>query len=160
MNSKTQLLQSIKQTEEQLNKLKEELDNLKPPAIQEAKVGATLKDGSIVLHKENGFALLVAPKSTEVQCSWSKEFPEVFQKLKEEGFNPSQWFVPTVSQLKLALRVMPEEFSSTNYYWSSIKTIGSEACGVNFGYGIQIIYSRKSIINCVRSFRCVTFPPN
>ena len=155
MNSKTQLLQSIKQTEEQLNKLKEELDNLKPPAIQEARVGDVLEDGSIVLKKENGIALLVAPKRTEVICSWSKEFKPVFDKLQEEGFNPSQWFVPTVQQLQLASQVIPGEFSSASY-WSSSEFSASNACYVFFNNGRQIFFN-KSITCCVRSVRCVVF---
>jgi len=155
MKNKQQLLQSIKQTEEQLNKLKEELAAQKSPTIQEANVGDTLEDGSIVLHKENGFALLVAPKSTEVQCSWSKEFKPVFDKLQEEGFNPSQWFVPTVEQLQLAYEVMPEEFRSTTY-WSSSEYDASFPCSVYFCIGFQNCIS-KSFTYCVRSFRCVVF---
>jgi len=156
MNSKTQLLQSIQETEEQLNKLKEELNNHKTPTIQEANVGDTLEDGSIVLKKENGIALLVAPKSTEVRCSWSKEFKPVFDKLKEEGFNSSQWFVPTVQQLQLAYKVMPEEFRSTFYYWSSSESLASDACCVNFSNGNQF-YNGKGNTICVRSVRCVVF---
>jgi hypothetical protein len=155
MNNKQQLLQSIKQTENQLNKLKEELNNHKTPTIQEARVGDTLEDGSIVLKKENGIALLVAPKRTEVQCSWSKEFSEVFDKLQEEGFNPSQWFVPTVQQLQLAYEVMPEEFRST-YYWSSSEINASIACNVYFCSGSQNCFY-KSNPYCVRSVRCVVF---
>jgi hypothetical protein len=63
----------------------------------------------------------VAPKSTEVEAKWSKEFPEVFRVLKEQGFNPSQWFIPTKEQLKLAYRNVPNEFSSTTY-WSSTES--------------------------------------
>jgi hypothetical protein len=155
MNNKQQLLHSIQETEAQLLKLKEQLNNHKTPTIQEAKVGDTLEDGSIVLKKENGLAILVAPKSTEVRCCWSKEFSEVFDKLKEEGFNPSQWFVPTVEQLKLAYKVMPQEFSSTNY-WSSNENNASKACFVNFFFGNQN-GSFKSFTGCVRSVRCVVF---
>jgi len=155
MKNKQQLLQSIKQTEQQLNKLKEELNNHKTPTIQEARVGDTLDDGSIVLKKENGIALLVAPKRTEVSCSWSKEFPEVFQKLKEEGFNPSQWFVPTMEQLKLAYKVMPGEFKSPPY-WSSSEYNASLACLVLFNFGLQS-NGFKSFTFCVRSVRCVVF---
>jgi hypothetical protein len=155
MNNKQQLLQSIKQTEDQLNKLKEELESHKTPTIQEANVGDTLEDGSIVLKKKNGIALLVAPKSTVVRCSWSKEFSEVFDKLHEEGFNPSQWFVPTVEQLHLAYKVMPEEFSSS-HYWSSSERNASTACFVNFFNGIQNSYNKSTIL-FVRSVRCVVF---
>ncbi len=56
-----ELLQSIEDTEQQLNKLnklKELLEQLKPDTIQEAKVGDTPEDGPIVLKKENGLAPL------------------------------------------------------------------------------------------------------
>jgi hypothetical protein len=155
MNNKQQLLQSIKQTEEQLNKLKEELAAQKSPTIQEANVGDVLEDGSIVLKKENGLALLVAPKRTEVSCSWSKEFKPVFDKLQEEGFNPSQWFIPTVEQLQLAYKVIPEEFSSPRY-WSSCECNASCACCVSFINGGQF-NDGKCNTYCVRSFRCVVF---
>jgi hypothetical protein len=86
-----------------LNKLKEQLKEQKAPTIQEAKVGDTLEDGSILLKKGNGFALVVAPKSTEVQCPWTKQFSEVFDKLNSEGFIPSQWFVPTSPPPSIAM---------------------------------------------------------
>jgi hypothetical protein len=115
------------------------------------KVGDVFEDGSIVLQKENGLALLVAPKSTEVEATWSKEFPEVFEKLKSQGFNPSQWFVPTVEQLRLAYMIIPNKFSST-FYWSS----DTGACYAYFSGG-NTVYSSKSATTCVRAFRCVTY---
>jgi hypothetical protein len=154
MNNKQQLLQSIKDTEEQLIKLKEQLEQ-KAPTIQEAKVGDTLEDGSIVIKKENGLALLIAPKSTEVQCPWSKQFSEVFDKLSSEGFIPSQWFIPTVEQLKLAHKVIPNEFNK-DWYWSSSEYNASNACFVIFNNGIQC-RSPKSSACCVRSVRCVSY---
>jgi hypothetical protein len=97
--------------------------------IENASVGDTLEDGSIVLQKSNGLALLVAPSSTEVEATWSKEFSEVFQKLKEQGFNPSQWFVPTEEQLQLAYNTIRGEFSAT-LYWSSTEFNATYACFV------------------------------
>ena len=152
MNTKQQLLQSIKDTEEQLNKLKEQL-NKKAPTIQEAKVGDTLEDGSIVLKKENGLALLVAPAFTEVSCTWSKEFSEVIESLKNNGFNPSQWFIPTVEQLQLAYAVLPNEFNK-DWYWSSSECNASNACDVYFNSGNQN-NNNKCLTSCVRSVRCV-----
>jgi hypothetical protein len=154
MNTKQQLLQSIQETEEQLNKLEEQL-NKKTPTIQESVVGDTLEDGSIVLKKENGLALVVAPKSTEVQCQWTKEFSEVFESLKNNGFNPSQWFIPTLEQLRLAYKVIPNEFNKT-WYWSSSEGSASCACIVNFNNGNQGIRN-KSNPSCVRSVRCVSY---
>jgi len=108
--NRQQLLQTIKDTEQQLEKLKEQL-KAQAQTIQNARVGDTLEDGSIVLQQENGLALVVAPMATEVTCPWSKEFSEVFDRLAELGFIPSQWFVPTVEQLVLACGAIPSEFN-------------------------------------------------
>lgn len=154
MNNNQQLLKSIQETEEQLNRLKEQL-NKKTPTIQEAVVGDTLEDGSILIKKENGLALVVAPKSTEVRCKWSKEFSEVFDKLNSEGFNPSQWFIPSVEQLKLASKVIPDEFDN-DWYWSSSEINASIACNVFFNNGTQNCNCKINTI-CVRSVRCVSY---
>ena len=156
MTTKNQLQTKITELEEQLNSFKQQLNTYKEtPTIQEANVGDTLEDGSIVLKKENGLALLVAPKNTEVEAEWSKEFPEVFEKLKSNGFNPSQWFVPTLEQLKLAYRNVPNDFSSTPY-WSSTEFNSSYACSMNFNSG-NTHSNGKRLTCCVRAFRCVTY---
>ena len=147
--------------------------------IENASVGDTLEDGSIVLKKENGLALLVAPKSTEVKCPWSKKFPEVFQKLKEQGFNPSQWFVPTKEQLRLACQSIPNEFS-TALYWSSTEIDFTNVYIQSFvdgflskskgGMTVSGMTVKSSLIAAcrytfgikanslrVRAFRCVTY---
>ena len=154
MNNKQQLLQSIQDTEQQLAKLKGQL-NKKTPTIQDAEVGDTLEDGSIVLKKENGLALVVAPKSTEVKCKWSRQFSEVFEQLASHGFIPSQWFIPTVEQLQLAYAVLPNEFNK-QWYWSSSETTASNACNVCYNVGTQG-FSSKSGACCVRSVRCVSY---
>ena len=136
-----------------MNKLKQELESHKTLTIQEASVGDTLEDGSIVLKKGNGLALVVAPKSTEVQCSWTLQFSEVFDKLNSEGFISSQWFIPTAEQLRLAYKVIPNEFNK-ECYWSSGEYNASYACCVGFNSGAQNIF-RKSLALCVRSVRCI-----
>jgi hypothetical protein len=155
MNTKQQLLQSINETEQQLNKLKQELESHKTPTIQEASVGDTLEDGSIVIKKENGLALLLAPAFTEVSCTWSKEFSEVFESLKNNGFIPSQWFIPTVEQLKLAYKVISDEFNM-DCYWTSSEFSVSNARYVGFDNGGQD-YCIKNNTNCVRAFRCISY---
>jgi hypothetical protein len=147
---KLQLLQSIKDTEEQLAKLKEQLKEA--PTIKDAEVGDTLEDGSIVIKKENGLALLIAPKSTEAKCKWSKEFSEVFDQLASQGFNKSQWFVPTVDQLKLAFKVIPDEFN--NEYWSSCDKNAFRALCVFIGNQYNVV---KENTFRVRAFRCVSY---
>jgi hypothetical protein len=156
MTSKFQLESKIQELEEELQQFKQQLNNYKDhPTIQEASVGDVLEDGCIVLQKSGGLALLVAPKSTDVYCSWSKEFPEVFNKLEEEGFNPSQFFIPTKEQLNLAYKTIPHHFASP-LYWSSTEITATFACGQNFGNGF-IRGSSKTSTFCVRAFRCVTY---
>ena len=82
MLTKTQLQQEVQNLESKLQEFREQLNNCNTLTIETASVGDTLEDGSIVLQKANGLALLVAPSSTEVEATWSKEFAEVFQKLK------------------------------------------------------------------------------
>jgi hypothetical protein len=155
MTTKTQLQNKIQELEAELVEFKSQLSSYEEVTIENASVGDTLEDGSIVLQKENGLALLVSPSSTEVICYWSKEFPEVFQKLKEQGFNPSQWFIPTKEQLQLAYQSIPNEFS-TIFYWSSTESNATNACGQGFILG-SISAGSKTFSNRVRAFRCVTY---
>lgn len=157
MTTKTQLQNKIQELEAELLEFKYQLSNYKEVTIETASVGDTLEDGSIVIKKENGLALLAAPKSTEVCCAWSKEFPEVFKKLKEEGFNPSQWFIPTAEQLKLAYAKVRNNFSAS-CYWSSTESTATDACLVSYKItGIALEGFHKTLTSCVRAFRCVTY---
>jgi hypothetical protein len=156
MTTKTHLQSKIQELEEELQQFKQQLSNYKDhPTIQEASVGDVLQDGCIVLKKENGLALLVAPESTDVYAEWSKEFPEVFKKLKEQGFNPSQFFIPTKEQLNLAYKTIPQHFAST-FYWSSTEINATTACYQYFGNGC-VGSSSKTGALCVRAFRCMTY---
>ena len=155
MTSKTQLQNKIRELEAELKTFKEQLNNYKEVTLETAVPGDTLEDGSIVLKKENGLALLVAPKSTEVECTWSKAFPEVFDKLKVEGFNPSQWFVPTKEQLTLAYSSIRHHFSAASY-WSSTEVNATSAGHVTYNIGVACGCS-KAARCCVRAFRCVTY---
>jgi len=155
MLTKTQLQQEVQNLETKLQEFREQLNSHKEVTIETAGVGDTLEDGSIVLQKSNGLALLVAPKSTQVNSKWSKEFSEVFQALKSQGFNPSQWSVPTEEQLKLAYSNIPNEFSSA-IYWSSTEHSATNACIVGFLTGTAYDCSKAGSF-CVRAFRCVTY---
>jgi hypothetical protein len=157
MGNKQQLLKSIQETEQQLNKLKEQLEQQKAPTIQEAVVGDTLDDGSIVIKKENGLALVVAPKSTQVECQWTRQFSEVFDKLSSKGFIPSQWFVPTLEQLQLAYKVIDRCYlddSIRGCFWTSSELDAYYACGVANGSRYNF---KKNNPNCVRVFRCISY---
>jgi hypothetical protein len=158
--TKIQLQQEVQNLEAELQEFQEELYFVD---IEIASVGDVLKDGSIVLQKSNGLLLLVAPKNTEVKVKWSIEFAEVFQKLKEQGFNPSQWSVPTKEQLILAYETIPNEFSTTKY-WSSTYLGNGYACFVRFYSFWQFLQSfwqflqlNKTGAFYVRAFRCVTY---
>ena len=155
MTSKTQLQSKIHELESELQSFKEQLNNYKEVTLETASVGDVLEDGSIVLQNENGLALLVAPKSTEVVCKWSKEFSEVFDKLKENGFNPSQWFVPTEEQLRLAYNFISNHFDAASY-WSSTEVSSTIACIQYFGNG-NLFSGSKTLSLRVRAFRCVTY---
>jgi hypothetical protein len=155
MTSKNQLQTKIQELENELQSFKQQLNNYKEVTIKTAKVGDVLQDGCIVLKKENGLALLVAPKSTDVYAEWSKEFTQVFNKLEEQGFNPSQFFIPTKEQLNLAYKTIPQHFAST-FYWSSTEFSATNACLQFFGDG-GIGYNNKASSICVRAFRCVTY---
>jgi hypothetical protein len=156
MTSKTQLQSKIQELEKELSSFKQQLNNYKDaPTIETANVGDVLEDGCIVLQKSNDLALLVAPKSTEVDATWSKEFPDVFEKLGESGFNPSHFFIPTKEQLNLAYKTIPQHFAST-LYWSSTEINATFACFQNFRNGL-ILSNYKACALCVRAFRCVTY---
>jgi hypothetical protein len=142
MTTKTQLQSKIQELEAELQSFKQQLNTYKEITIENASVGDVLDDGSIVLQKSNGLALLVAPQSTEVKATWSKEFPEVFQKLKEQGFNPSQWFIPTKEQLQLAYKTIPNEFSGA-CYWSSTEYNATFACIQGFNGGSIFTHAKK-----------------
>jgi hypothetical protein len=159
MTTKEQLLQSINETEQQLNKLKQELESHNPPTIQEASAGDVLEDGSILLKKENGLTLLISPKSTEVyHMKWTKEFPEVYSKLSEQGFIPSQWFIPTIEQLHLAYRVIPNEFGY-HYYWSSNESgeLGAYSLSVSDQGGASQCQNYRRTPSAVRAVRCISY---
>ena len=156
MTSKTQLQTKIQELESELNSFKQQLNNYKEVTIETANVGDVLEDGCIVLKKENGLALLVAPESTEVKAEWSKDFTQVFKKLEEQGFNPSQFFIPTKEQLLLAYQEIREHFSAASY-WSSTEINATDAYNVSYNIGSAYSIFIKSIARCVRAFRCVTY---
>jgi hypothetical protein len=124
------------------------------PTIQDAKPGDVLADGCIVIQKFDGAALIAAPVLTECRCVWG-QFEYVFNNLAKQGFTPSQWFIPSVEQLKIAYKVAKQHFSAA-VYWSSTEASSTTACSVNFFTGTQGTRS-KTLSYCVRAFRLVTF---
>ena len=161
MTTKSQLQSKIQELEAELQQFKSQLSSYKEtPTLQEASVGDVLEDGSIVLSKENGIAILVAPKETEVYATWSQEFTEVFDALKTYGLNPSQWFIPSKELLNIAWETIPSHFASAGY-WSSTEPNATIACLQSFTNGDIFSFSKfsfwKSFTGCVRAFRCSTY---
>lgn len=154
MTTKSQLQSRIQELENELKSLKEQLNNFKEsPTIEDAEIGDTLEDGSIVIKKSDGLALLMAPKFTEYVVRWSEDFEHVLSFIETIGFNRSQWFVPTAHQLQIAMKTVPDEFSSLGY-WSS-EEYCDKASKVVSRFGISSI--SKNSYKPVRLFRCVTY---
>jgi hypothetical protein len=145
--------------QQRLNTIQQEAEQIKKalaksyPTLQDANPGDELEDGTVVIEKYGNAALIAAPIETQVRCEWSEEFTPVFNKLQEHNFNPSQWFIPTQKQLKLAYKNAKQQFSSANY-WSSTEASSTNACSVNFIFGYQRANSKSSTC-CVRAFRLV-----
>ena len=149
-----QLQQEIQATQKQLQKLQEKLESSKV-TIENAPVGAVLPDGCIVVERYKDSILIAAPKETEVRCEWTPEFEPVFTSLKEHGFIPCQWHVPSQEELELAYKNCRQRFSSA-FYWSSTERNSSHAWPVFFNLGI-CCYSGKTSTYCVRAFRRIVF---
>jgi hypothetical protein len=155
MNKYEELEKQVAEMQKEIDRLKAE-DKKKPEiTIENASIGDVLDDGCIVVHKTDNMALLAAPAATEVSCGWSKVSP-VFEALMSQGFNPSQWFVPSKEQLQLAYENCKQHFASVSY-WSSAEVSSTNACFLNFGINGTIGSFPKSLSLCVRAFRCVSF---
>jgi hypothetical protein len=121
--------------------------------------GQVLDDGSIVIERQprtifyNERLLIAAPIETEIRCEWTPEFKPVFDNLKEHGFNPSDWFIPSVEQLQLAYKNAKPHFPGW-WYWSSDEASSTDACLVGFKGGYQYTASKTNTLR-VRAFRLV-----
>jgi hypothetical protein len=120
------------------------------------KPGVVLDDGCVVIDVIGSEALIAAPKETEVICEWSQNFNPAFNKLKEKGFNPIGWFIPSENQLLLAYKKAYNHFWPS-FYWSSTEASSTDACYVSFFSGNQNTYS-KTVAFCVRTFRYIELP--
>jgi hypothetical protein len=155
--NKSEIATKIKETEEQLASLRKQLEQPEFPTLAESKVGDKLENGCIVVHKfkDLQMALIAAPQSTERSCRWDKEFKEVFDSLVQEGFNPSQWFIPNVEQLKLAIKNCKQRFAGTGY-WSSIEASSIVSCFVSSHGGTQAKTFKDATLY-VRAFSLVSY---
>lgn len=147
------LQQEIQKTEEQLKKLQKQLEATKSITIETAQPGDTLPDGCLVIARYEDSVLIAAPVDTRVISEWTPEFPECFKRLKDHGFIPSQWYVPSKKELQLAYKNCKEQFSS-NIFWSSMEFDSTKAYYVDFKDGFTD-HIFKTCPGCVRAFRCV-----
>ena len=139
--------------------------------VSTAPVGSTLPDGSRLICKAGGTAWIVAPANTQVGQTWNNlgvgtlccacDWPTLNTGLIARGFNPSDWFVPSLSQLQnpgYVCRTQWDTFNTT-IYWTSTESNATHACVMcfDFRYGCAIPFGKGACTNCVRAFRCVTY---
>jgi hypothetical protein len=139
--------------------------------IKSCPVGTVLPDKSAIICKAGGTAWIVAPASTQVSATWNGtttelvddrccvcDWPTLCSAMISAGFNPSDWFVPSVTQLQnpgYCCRANWDSFSGATY-WSSTEFNATIACFVDYNYGTAG-GSTKTNTRCVRAFRCVTY---
>lgn len=140
--------------------------------IRACPVATTLPDGSRIICKCGGTAWIVAPSCTQVGSQWAGgqynslscgtrccicEWAGLNSILINCGFNPCDWFVPSVSELQMgyACRCNWDTFSST-CYWSSTEDSSTNAYSVNFSNGGPTNCSKSNSLS-VRAFRRVTY---
>jgi hypothetical protein len=148
-------------------------ESIRPLAIS-CPVGTTLPDGSRIICKSGGgSAWIVAPVSTQVSQTWNGtttllvgdkccicDWATLNTALLNNGFNPGDWFVPSLSQLcnpGYTCRTQWDTFDGgVSNYWSSTEVNSTNACILYFGSGGT---SSVGKTNCgyVRAMRCVTY---
>ena len=132
-------------------------------------LGSTVCGGRLFC-KSLGIAWIVAPAATQVTATWNgttntlvgnkpcvSDWSSLNTALINGGLTPTQWFVPSISQLQsgYACRTFWDSFSSEKY-WSSTEDGTPYAYEVQFANGIAG-GSAKADTLCVRAFRCVTY---
>ena len=141
-------------------------------------VGSALPDGSRITCKAGGTAWIVAPSTTQVSSNWGNvtccgcisnpggilcsitttNWVTLHNCLITRGFNPSDWFVPNLSQLQTAGYACRFFWDSVccAIYWSSTEDTATGGCTVLFGSGTTGTRNKANSY-CVRPFRCVTY---
>jgi hypothetical protein len=141
--------------------------------ISQCPAGTALLDGSRIICKSQGIAWIVAPNCVQVGSQWAGgqynstqvgdkccicEWPGLETRLLQCGFNPCDWFVPSISQLNnpgFVCRTQWDTFASARY-WSSTEINATNACNLLFTNGGIGAFAKTSTY-CVRPFRCVTY---
>ena len=138
--------------------------------ISTCPVGTTLPDGSRIICKAGGTAWIVAPSCTQVSSTWNgtttdcvgpkpcvSDWPTLNTALLNNGFNPCDWFVPSLSQLCNPGYCCRTQWDpSSTCYWSSTEVSSTNACVLSFSDGSFTSFTKSGSI-CVRAFRCVTY---
>jgi len=136
-------------------------------------VGTTTRDGAVLICKSGGTGWFVAPSSTQIEGQWAggqynstsvgdkcciSEWSTLETSLTNAGFTPTDWFVPSISQLN-----NPGYICNTYWdlfvasgYWSSTEVSSTNACIQNFANG-SVLSLNKTFSSRVRAFRCVTY---
>jgi hypothetical protein len=139
-------------------------------------VGTILPDKSALICKTGGgTAWIVAPVSTQVCSTWNGtttqlvgnkccvcDWPTLCSRMISCGFNPSDWFVPSCSQLqnpgylcRSRWDTIPNLCSCT--YWGSTETDSTNAPIVNFTNSATHAGTPKNNVYNIRAFRCVNY---
>jgi hypothetical protein len=117
--------------------------------------GADFGGGRIIC-ESGGTRWIVAPNTTEVSRDWYCRDDAV--TTAQANAACGDWFVPDIGQLQnpgYTCRTYWDSYSSTRY-WSSTEHGSSGAWFVFFNNG-STFSSNKTLVNCVRAFRCVTY---
>ena len=137
-------------------------------------VGTTTRDGAVLICKSGaGTGWFVAPSSTQVEGQWAggqynstqvgdkcciSEWSTLETSLTNAGFTPTDWFVPSITQLNnpgYICKTYWDSFDAAGY-WSSTEVSSTNACVQSFRFGI-ISSNDKTLSDRVRAFRCVTY---
>ena len=141
-----------------------------PPGPPE--LGSTFCGGRVfckVGNGVNGTAWIVAPAATEVGATWNgttntlvgnkpnvRDWSSLSTALTNGGLTPSDWFVPSITQLQCGYACRTYWDSCSAYaYWSSTEYDAYGACIVYFT-GAPLAQYKGSDFD-VRAFRCVTY---
>jgi hypothetical protein len=143
--------------------------------VSQCPEGSFLPDGSSIICKSGGTAWIVAPACTQVSSTWAggqynstqvgdkcciSEWSGLETHLINCGFNPSDWFVPSLSQIQnpgYVCRTNWDSFYvSSGCYWTSTEVNATCASTIRYSDGIVLSGTKTAAIG-VRAFRCVTY---
>jgi hypothetical protein len=135
-------------------------------------LGSCVGGGRLFCKSGNGIAYIVAPSTTEVSAPWASgaysldgnkccisDWSALNTKLISCGFTPSQWFVPSCSQLYSGWQCRSnwDGYCGSGCYWTSTESNTYNARLLFFNSGYICTYAGKTSSKYVRAFRCVTY---